>query len=142
MKIYLLLLTLTITLYASNIRLIQANIISTITHALVHKSSPTIYMDDPTFRSIDLKPHNIKMVRYCLDADIIFTNNIDALRKTCTLFKHTLVFVLSYRDYVRYEDQVVGAFFWQKGRPNIIFNRKKLTELGISLPKQFEKYIE
>jgi len=143
LKTYILLFFFSITLYASNIRLIQANIISTITHALVYnKSYPAVYIDDPMFQSINLTPHNIKMVKHCMDADIIFTNKINALQKSCTLFKDKLIFVLSYRNYVQYEDQVIGAFFWQKGRPNIIFNRKKLIELGINLPKQFEKYIE
>ena len=40
------------------------------------------------------------------------------------------------------EPRVVGAFFWQKGRPNILFVRKRMQEVNITLGREFDKYIE
>lgn len=40
------------------------------------------------------------------------------------------------------DERVVGAFFWQKGRPNILFLRLRMQNLNVSLGREFDKYIE
>lgn len=42
------------------------------------------------------------------------------------------------RDY----PNAVGAYFWQKGRPNIIMIRARLDRERIRLPAEFDRYIE
>ena len=42
-----------------------------------------------------------------------------------------------------YEDErVIGAFFWQKGRPNLIFLRDRLEKYKLPLSGELEAYIE
>lgn len=40
------------------------------------------------------------------------------------------------------DPQVVGAFYWQKGRPNLLFVRSRLLEARIHLSETFAAYIE
>ncbi len=40
------------------------------------------------------------------------------------------------------EPRIVGAFFWQKGRPNILFIRERMEKANIVLGHEFDKYIE
>ena len=49
---------------------------------------------------------------------------------------------LSYRDFIRHRDLAAGAFFWQKGRPNIILNGKYLQSHHISIPESYKAYVE
>ncbi|MBK3332838.1 hypothetical protein GWK41_07130 [Persephonella atlantica] len=39
-------------------------------------------------------------------------------------------------------DNAVAAFYWYKGRPNIIFVKEKLKKYRISLPEEFLKYVD
>lgn len=36
----------------------------------------------------------------------------------------------------------IGAFYWLKSRPNIVFSSKRLSEKSITLPKSYEQFIE
>lgn len=38
--------------------------------------------------------------------------------------------------------RIVGAFFWQKGRPNLLFIRNRLHKANLTLGHEFDKYIE
>ncbi len=55
--------------------------------------------------------------------------------------KNKYVFVLDY-DLLYDIPQSFGAFFWKKGRPNIVFIQPRLEEYHIKLAKPLEPYIE
>jgi len=38
--------------------------------------------------------------------------------------------------------RVIGAFYWQKGRPNLIFLQQRLEQYGLKLSSEFNPYIE
>lgn len=40
------------------------------------------------------------------------------------------------------DERIIGAFFWQKGRPNLLFLRPRMQKANISLGHEFDKYIE
>jgi hypothetical protein len=42
-----------------------------------------------------------------------------------------------------YDDKrVIGAFYWQKGRPNLIFLRKRLEAYNLPISSELQDYIE
>jgi hypothetical protein len=51
-------------------------------------------------------------------------------------------FVTSYKLLELQSTTAVGGFFWQKGRPNILFLRKNLIKNNIKLPQSMQEYIE
>lgn len=40
------------------------------------------------------------------------------------------------------DPRIVGAFFWQKGRPNLLFLRERMQKSNVTLDREFDKYIE
>ena len=55
---------------------------------------------------------------------------------------HCLPFVTSYRLLKKYKDRVIGGFFWQKGRPNILFLQGNLQKEGVKLPQSMQQFVE
>lgn len=55
--------------------------------------------------------------------------------------KTSVVFTTDY-DMLEKNKRIVGAFFWQKGRPNILFIRHRLQKANLTLGHEFDKYIE
>ncbi len=124
-------------LFSSNILKLQAEILSSIAHTLIHKKYIKVCVNDKKLAGVSKYCKTLKFVS-CSKADIVFTSKDDNISKKC---KTNLIFSTSYYSY-EHSPMVVGAFFWQKGRPNIIFRKKKLEHLSIKLPKEFQKYIE
>ena len=54
---------------------------------------------------------------------------------------NTIIIATNYSLLIK-DKRVVGAFFWQKGRPNLLFLRKRMQIANITLDHEFEKYIE
>ena len=52
------------------------------------------------------------------------------------------IFVRKYHLLKKYRDRAIGGFYWQKGRPNIIFIKDNLEKYGINIPDKLKKYIE
>ncbi len=112
-------------------------ILSSVAHALVHKKYINVCIDDKNLENLKGYSKTLKFVS-CDKADIVFTAEDSGMDKKC---KTNIIFSTSYYLY-SHSSVMTGAFFWQKGRPNIIFRKKQLKYLGINLPKNFNKYIE
>jgi len=41
-----------------------------------------------------------------------------------------------------YKKDIVGGFYWQKGRPNILFLKDNIDKYNIKLPSSMKQYIE
>jgi len=85
-----------------------------------------------------LSTNNIKKVKKCSKADLVIVNNLDNLPLDCM---DKLIFTTNYKTFMLNEN-IIGAFFWQKGRPNIVFRKSVLDKKGIYLDASFQKYIE
>ncbi len=121
---------------------LKMRIIGALSHTVSEKSLPHVYFDDNSFFQFDTKEFGFIISHYCQDADIVFTKNASSLPKSCLDPKRHKVFTLSYRDYIHYEQNAIGAFFWQKGRPNIILNKELIEYYGLNIPPHYEKYVE
>lgn len=84
------------------------------------------------------KNMEVNRVKNCEEADIVILHSVDALSSKCM---DKLIFTNYYKTYINNEG-IVGAFFWQKGRPNIVFRREVLKDKEIILSASFNKYIE
>ena len=82
------------------------------------------------------KNSNIILVDTPKKADLIIAN------KYVNFAVDKPIFVRKYYLLQRYKNRAVGGFYWQKGRPNIIFEEKSLKKFGIILPESFQRYVE
>lgn len=55
--------------------------------------------------------------------------------------KKTILFTTEY-NLLSKDERIIGAFFWQKGRPNLLFLRDRLKKADLKLGKEFNKFIE
>ncbi len=72
----------------------------------------------------------------CNKADLIILNTLEKLPKEC---QNKPLFTTKYRTYLKHEN-IIGAFFWQKGRPNIVFRKSSIEKNNIHLESSFSKY--
>ena len=76
-------------------------------------------------------------------ADVILVCDLDHFSFDMQSLKtKKMVIALSYREYMRHKDVAAGAFFWQKGRPNIIINARYIQSRGIHLPSRYSAFVE
>ncbi|WP_187647575.1 hypothetical protein [Nitrosophilus labii] len=140
MKKIVILLVLVINLIAS-VTKIEKEIYSTILKALFpQKKIIKIWVDNHHKKKLFRKINLVKLTNNYKNADILFVYNTKTLKDEKR--DKAIIFVGKYTLLKDYQDRVIGGFFWQKGRPNIIFLRKNLEKFNITLPSNFEKYIE
>ena len=87
--------------------------------------------------SIEQYPGNIHIVDDCKEADLVILSTNKDIPKECN---QKILFGTRYSHLKN--KNVVGAFFWQKGRPNILFYQKRLQMYNVKLEPSFNKYIE
>lgn len=80
----------------------------------------------------------IKTTQNCQEAAIIVLQDKKNLSKKC---HHTIVFVLDYA-LLSQVPKSFGAFFWKKGRPNIVILKPRLKSLFIQASNDLNPYLE
>jgi len=80
----------------------------------------------------------LRLVRECGEADVLLLTGRVRLEGECRIKP---AFSLDRRLLMRWEN-CIGAFYWKKGRPNIIFLRERLKKLRIDLPSEYDRFIE
>ena len=77
----------------------------------------------------------LKIVNNCKKADLVLLYDINNLK--C---KNKPLFVTSYIDFI--SSNAIGAFYWRKGRPQLILNKKIIESYNLHLDKSLLKYLE
>ncbi len=101
------------------------------------KSTILVWSDNPKKQKILSKIANVKIIQNKDDADILIINKSYDINAT-----NKKIFADGYLVFKHYKDAIIGGFYWQKGRPNLIFLRKNLKDHNISLPNSLKNYIE
>ncbi|MDZ7819632.1 MAG: hypothetical protein U5K55_13940 [Aliarcobacter sp.] len=120
---------------------LEAKIISNIAIA---SSKNEIKLFIPRITSIEKNIYSkfFTLVNNCNDANFIYVKRnyeIDSLCKN--KINNKLFFTNNYQKLLK-KDNFIGAFFWNKSRPNIIFVKDRLVKQNIKLSKDYEKFIE
>jgi len=85
-----------------------------------------------------LKRNNYIIVKDANQSDIIILNSASSLKNST---KKENIFVLKYNLLNRFP-QSFGAFFWKKGRPNIVFIKPRVKRLHLKLSNDLKEYEE
>ncbi len=128
-------------LFADSVGDIKAKIVKNIARVFTKCKVAKVYTDDPYFFDIFQSNTDIKRVKDCKDADIILTKNSSYIKNIC---KKREAYILStrYNDYKKSIKYDIGAFFWQKGRPNLLINRYMVNKLHIHIPDSYKKFLD
>lgn len=113
-----------------------SSIFNLIAKNITKKSNPSIYIHTKV-DSLELYPGQLKIVPACEKADIVILSTTKNIPLKC---EGKVLFGTRY--YHLKNLNVIGSFFWQKGRPNILFYQKRLKQKDIKLDESFDRYIE
>jgi len=119
---------------------LEQKIFTRILQAITHHREPYYVYYHGKRLPVGLKNNSkIRLVGNPEAAEVIiigssrFSSRFSALNKP--------ILTLDYEQLKRYAN-AVGAYFWQKGRPNIVMIRSRLDKAKISLPSDFDRYID
>jgi hypothetical protein len=100
-----------------------------------NKQTVSIWSDNKQKRELFKAIARVKIVSNQEDADIFI------LYKTKCRLTSKPIFVGTYA-LLKQCKRAIGGFYWQKGRPNLLFLRKNLKTHDILLSKELEEYLE
>lgn len=109
-------------------------IINNINHPSIHK----VWSDDTALKLSLEKSGRYITVSNSSKADLIILQNKNSLPLS---IKNKAIFVLNYK-LLKEIPQSFGAFFWKKGRPNIVFIKPRLKKVQLQLSNNLKKYEE
>ena len=115
--------------------------------ALVAKPMINVYTDDKEYRKVFATSKRILLSGDPEKSDIILITN------QATLFQimkerqwavakdeRPILFVTDYR-LLKNSFDIVGAFYWKKGRSQLLFIKNRLDAYNIILPKEYEDFM-
>lgn len=102
---------------------------------IFHKKIVKIYTYKP-YKKIFKNSKKIIIVNNCQKSDLYFGNLKDDF-----FCKNKPLFVTTYKDFEN-NDNVIGAFYWRKGRPQLRFREKAFKKFYLLFPKAFRKYAQ
>jgi hypothetical protein len=119
---------------AKEIDEIESRILTELISSICEKKVLKVYTDSQKIKK-RLKNNNIEFKDRCLDVDVAV---LKFKNEQCLQIP---IITLEY-DLLKFYPQSVGAFFWQKGRPNIVFIAPRLKQHHIKLNADFDPFIE
>jgi len=114
--------------------------------ALTSKTMMSVYTTDKEYRKVFNTSKRIYLSSKPENSDIILITTRSALDSTLkrndadTSVKKPILFVTKYR-YLKESKDVVGAFYWRKGRSQLLFIKKRLEQQNIQLPKAYRNFM-
>lgn len=114
--------------------------------SLIPKAELSVYVNDDEYRKVFLTSKRLHLVADPKDADIVLITNEKMLSKVCAQEqnirkeKKPVLFVTDYRLLDR-SDEIVGAFYWRKGRSQLLFVKNRLDKYHITLPGEYQRFI-
>lgn len=109
----------------------EHKIISFIFNSLIDKNVISIYTEDEDIRDI-LNDTDFKIALFCENSDLIYNSKEI---KSCDKPLFTNKYIT-----LKESKSSIGAFYWKKGRPNIIFLNKRLEQYDLKLSSDLIKY--
>jgi len=117
---------------------VATTIIERIATALVKRQTIKVYARSSFERKIITHSDKMTLTQQCEQADFLLLESDQKIPKPC---QNSMIFFTQYKAFKRHPNGV-GAFFWQKGRVNILFLQERLKKFNIKLPLEWDHYIE
>jgi len=106
----------------------------------------TVYTTDKEYRKVFATSKRFFLAREPEESDIILITNrstLDSILKrniTNINSNKPILFVTDYR-LLKNSKEVVGAFYWRKGRSQLLFINSRLQEHNITLPAAYQNFM-
>jgi len=132
-------LLLTLSSFASDSSLdLEVKILEKIISEIFINKEKIIWSDNKELCTAIRKKELIKTTPECKKATIMVLKDIKNLSKECA---NSVIFVLDY-ELLSKVPKSFGAFFWKKGRPNVVILKSRLNSLSIQASNDLDPYLE
>jgi hypothetical protein len=115
--------------------------------ALSSKASIAVYTNDKEYRDVFSHSKRIFLSDKLEEADIVLitdertlSNVLYRVKVNTNMEKKPILFVTNYH-FLDKSDDILGAFYWRKGRSQLLFIRDRLQEYNITLPKEYKNFM-
>lgn len=113
--------------------------------ALSQKTLINVYTRDEEYRDVFKHSKKIFLSDKLEEADIVLVTEEKALNKVLYRVniesgRKPIIFVTNYH-FLKISNKIVGAFYWRKGRSQLLFIKSRLNEHNITLPKEYQNFI-
>jgi len=115
--------------------------------ALSPKASITVYTKDKEYRDVFRHSKRIFLSDKLEESDIVLitegrtlSNILSSIKINTDFGKKPIIFVTNYH-FLKMSNDIVGAFYWRKGRSQLLFIEKRLKEHNITLPKEYQNFM-
>jgi hypothetical protein len=119
---------------------LEAKIISNIATSSV-KDNIKLYIPEMSLIEKDIYSKFFNLSDSCEDANFIFIKRNVDLNNLCQKQENKIFFTNNYEKLLE-DNRYLGAFFWNKSRPNITFIKTRLEKQKIELPSDYDKFVE
>lgn len=110
----------------------ESKIIKLIFSSIFEKENISVFVDTEEKSKIVLEA-GFEVSIACSKADIVYLSEV---LNQCS---QKAIFTDNYQMF-KENKNVIGAFYWSKGRPNIMFDSKRLEHFNLKLPESLKKY--
>ncbi|HEC45335.1 MAG TPA: hypothetical protein ENI25_00770 [Epsilonproteobacteria bacterium] len=114
--------------------------------ALVSKPMINVYTDDKEYRKVFATSKRMVLSGDPEKSDIILITNREALFQimrerqwTVAKDEKPILIVTNYR-LLKNSFDIVGAFYWRKGRSQLLFIKNRLNAYNITLPDEYKDF--
>jgi hypothetical protein len=111
--------------------------------AMTSPKSILVHVQDKEYIDVFKYSKKIRLTKGVDGSDIVLITSKTMLRDVLndSDFSHDrpILFATDYH-FLKKSKDLVGAFYWKKGRTQLIFIRSRLRKHNIVLPDEFEKY--
>lgn len=115
--------------------------------ALSSKTPIHVYTTDKEYRDVFLHSKQIVLTDTLEESDIALVTEERTLKNILyvkstngELDKKPVIFVTNYH-LLKTSNEVVGAFYWRKGRSQLLFIKNRLKSYNIILPTEYQSFM-
>lgn len=114
--------------------------------ALSQNKSINVYTNDKEYRDVFRHSKKIVLSDRLEEADIVLITEESRLKNILYRVqvnrdsKKPIIFVTNYQ-FLKMSEDIVGAFYWRKGRSQLLFIKNRLKQHDIILPKEYQSFM-
>lgn len=126
---------------SSNIDELEAKIISQVASAFI--KNPKIYISGGNLQLNSFLKKYSKVEYNCEEANFVYikkdsNENLNISR--CSVKKRVLF--TDDKNIFKNNQNVIGAFYWFKSRPNIVLSSNRTKQLNMVIPTSYERFVD
>jgi hypothetical protein len=113
--------------------------------SLAPKAVISVYVNDEEYRQVFLTSKKLYLVSDPKEADIVLITNertlgrVFAENQSLKIGRKPILFVTDYH-FLGKSENIVGAFYWRKGRSQLLFIKNRLDKYNITLPDEYQRF--